>query len=85
MLEAVRGVRDHQFEFWDAEIWAVARLNQIAIVLSADFDIGRRSFLGFSLLSIPFNASVTSATFYAYLYDAWDSSCVLISLRRVTS
>jgi len=37
VLEAIRGVRDHQFNFWDAQIWAVARLNQIAVVFSEDF------------------------------------------------
>jgi predicted nucleic acid-binding protein len=37
VLEAARGVRDHQFHFWDAQIWAVARLNQIALVFSEDF------------------------------------------------
>jgi len=36
VLEAVRGVRDHQFNFWDAQIWAAARLNQIAVVFSED-------------------------------------------------
>jgi len=36
VLEAVRGVRDHGFHFWDALIWASARLNQIAIVFSED-------------------------------------------------
>lgn len=41
ILEAARGVRDHQFSFWDAQIWASARLNQIPIVLSEDFQSGR--------------------------------------------
>ena len=40
VLEAVRGVRDHQFNFWDAQIWAVARLNQIAVAFSEDFNVG---------------------------------------------
>jgi predicted nucleic acid-binding protein len=40
VLEAARGVRDHQFHFWDAQIWAVARLNQIALVFSEDFSPG---------------------------------------------
>jgi predicted nucleic acid-binding protein len=40
VLEAVRGVRDHQFNFWDAQIWAVARLNQVAVVFSEDFNVG---------------------------------------------
>ena len=35
--EAIRGVRIHQFSYWDAQIWASARLNQIGTVLSEDF------------------------------------------------
>jgi predicted nucleic acid-binding protein len=37
VLEAARGVRDYRFNFWDAQIWAVAHLNQIASVFSEDF------------------------------------------------
>lgn len=37
ILEAVRGVRDHRFSYWDAQIWASARLNQIWVVFSEDF------------------------------------------------
>ncbi|MBM3130676.1 MAG: PIN domain-containing protein [Chloroflexi bacterium] len=40
VLEATRGVRDHQFSFWDAQIWASARMNQIPLVLSEDFQDG---------------------------------------------
>jgi len=32
----------HGFSYWDAQIWATARLNQIPIVLSEDFAHGRR-------------------------------------------
>ncbi len=38
--EAIRGVREHQFHFWDAMIWAAARLNQAALILSEDFQNG---------------------------------------------
>ena len=41
VLEAVRGVRDYQFNFWDAQIWATARLNQIPVVFSEDFNVGQ--------------------------------------------
>ncbi len=41
VLEAARGVRDHQFNFWDAQIWATARLNQIPVVFSEDFNVGQ--------------------------------------------
>lgn len=37
VLEAVRGVRSHRFSYWDALIWATARLNQVGLVLSEDF------------------------------------------------
>lgn len=37
VIEAVRGVKDHQLSLWDAQIWAVARMNQIPVVLSEDF------------------------------------------------
>jgi predicted nucleic acid-binding protein len=41
ILEAVRGVRDHQLSYYDAQIWAAARLNQIPIVFSEDFQDGQ--------------------------------------------
>jgi predicted nucleic acid-binding protein len=40
VLEAARGVRDYRMSFWDAQIWASARLNQIACVLGEDFSTG---------------------------------------------
>ncbi|HAP93343.1 MAG TPA: PIN domain nuclease [Desulfotomaculum sp.] len=41
VLEAVRGVREYQFSYWDAQVWATARLNQIPVILSEDFTSGR--------------------------------------------
>ncbi|HEU5102661.1 MAG TPA: PIN domain-containing protein [Roseiflexaceae bacterium] len=40
VLEAARGTRDYQMHFWDAQIWATARLNQITCILSEDFNTG---------------------------------------------
>jgi predicted nucleic acid-binding protein len=40
VLEAVRGVRDYQFSYWDAQIWATAKSNQIGVVYSEDFNVG---------------------------------------------
>ncbi|MCI0340563.1 MAG: PIN domain-containing protein [Planctomycetales bacterium] len=40
-LEAGRGVRDHGFSYWDAQLWATARLNQVPTILSEDFTDGR--------------------------------------------
>jgi predicted nucleic acid-binding protein len=37
VLEAMRGVREFQLSFWDAQIWSAARLNQVTIVFSEDF------------------------------------------------
>lgn len=39
VLEAVRGVRDYQFSYWDAQIWATAKSNQISVVYSEDFNV----------------------------------------------
>jgi predicted nucleic acid-binding protein len=40
VLEAGRGVRDHQLAYYDAQIWATAKLNQIPVVFSEDFRSG---------------------------------------------
>ena len=37
VLEALRGVAAHDMSYFDAQIWAVARLNQVPVVLSEDF------------------------------------------------
>ena len=40
ILEAARGVKDYQLNFWDAQVWATARLNQIGVIYSEDFNTG---------------------------------------------
>jgi predicted nucleic acid-binding protein len=40
VLEAARGVRDHRLNYWGAQVWATARLNQIPLVVSEDFTDG---------------------------------------------
>lgn len=40
VLEALRGVRDHQLSYFDAQVWAAAKLHQASIVLSEDFASG---------------------------------------------
>lgn len=40
VLEALRGVRVHQMPYWDAQLWATARLNQIPVIFSEDFSTG---------------------------------------------
>ena len=42
VLEAARASARHQLAFWDAQIWATAKLNQIPIVLSEDLQHGQR-------------------------------------------
>jgi len=41
VLEAARGVRDHSFSFYDAQIWASAFVNDIQMVFSEDFSDGQ--------------------------------------------
>lgn len=40
VLEAVRGVREHSLSYWDALIWSAAKLNQIPLLFSEDFNDG---------------------------------------------
>ena len=40
VLEAARGVQDHQLAYYDAQVWATARLNQIPVIFSEDFTSG---------------------------------------------
>lgn len=40
VIEAARGARDHSLAYYDAQIWAAARLNQIPVVFSEDFNPG---------------------------------------------
>lgn len=40
VLEAVRGVREHRLSYYDAQIWATAKLNQVPVIMSEDFASG---------------------------------------------
>jgi predicted nucleic acid-binding protein len=40
VLEAARGVQEYQLSYYDAQIWAAARLNQVALLFSEDFQDG---------------------------------------------
>ncbi len=42
VLEAIRGVRQHRLSYYDAQIWATARLNQVPTVFTEDFQDGGR-------------------------------------------
>lgn len=37
VLEAIRGVKEHHFPFWDSLVWSTAKMNQIPVVLTEDF------------------------------------------------
>jgi predicted nucleic acid-binding protein len=41
VLEAARGVRDHGLAYYDSQVWATARLNQIPLIFSEDFQNGQ--------------------------------------------
>lgn len=58
--EALRGVRRHQFPYWDALIWATAKRHGISIVLSEDFSDGSR--VGGVRFLNPFTRSFDLAT-----------------------
>src|SRR5919107_2514769 len=40
VLEALRGVGEHMLSYHDAQIWAAARLGQVGVILSEDFNAG---------------------------------------------
>ncbi len=40
VMEAGRGVRDHRLSYYEAQVWATARLNQVPVVFSEDFRDG---------------------------------------------
>lgn len=41
VLEAARGARDYRLAYYDAQIWASARLNQVTTIFSEDFSDGQ--------------------------------------------
>ncbi len=41
VVEAARAVEDNKLNFWDAQLWATAKLNQVATLLSEDFSDGQ--------------------------------------------
>jgi predicted nucleic acid-binding protein len=41
VLEAGRGARDYNLPYYDAQIWAAARLNQVTVIFSEDFNPGQ--------------------------------------------
>ena len=41
VVEAARGVRDHGLSYWDSQLWATARLNQVETIVTEDFQDGR--------------------------------------------
>ena len=41
VFEATRCVKDHKLSYYDAQIWATAKLNQIPVIFSEDFQDGQ--------------------------------------------
>ena len=41
ILEAARGAHDYSLSYYDAQIWAAARLNQTRVIFSEDFQHGQ--------------------------------------------
>jgi predicted nucleic acid-binding protein len=41
ILEAIRGRNTYPISYWDAQVWATAKLNQIPVVYSEDFQDGQ--------------------------------------------
>jgi len=41
VLQAIGGVAQHQMSFWDAMIWAAARLNDVNTIYSEDLQAGQ--------------------------------------------
>lgn len=42
VVNAARGVVEHQLNYWDALLWATAQANQVPYILSEDFQDGIR-------------------------------------------
>jgi predicted nucleic acid-binding protein len=40
ILTAARAVRDHRLNFWDAQLWAAAKIHGIDTIFSEDFNSG---------------------------------------------
>lgn len=55
VLEALRGVADHQMSYYDAQVWAAARLAQAEVLVSEDFNSG--SSIGNVTFVNPFDGS----------------------------
>jgi predicted nucleic acid-binding protein len=55
VLEAARGVRDHRLAYYDSQMWASARLNQIPVIFSEAFQDGQ--ILEGVLFANPFTAT----------------------------
>ena len=56
VLEAGRGSSEHQLSYWDAQIWATAKLNQIPVILSED--LGHRRPIDGVAFSNPFTGKI---------------------------
>lgn len=63
VLEGCRGTIEHRMAFWDALVWATAKLNQVPYVLTEDAEHGS-SVEGVTYLN-PFDARFDPTTLSA--------------------
>jgi len=40
IMDAIRAVREYKMHYWDAQLWAAARLHTVPVILSEDFSDG---------------------------------------------
>ncbi len=59
VMEALRGIAEHQLSYYDAQIWSAARLAQAPVILSEDFGSGV-TLEGVSFLN-PFDSAFDAA------------------------
>ncbi len=60
VIAAARAVRDHGLNFWDAQLWAAAKIYEFDAILTEDFNAGSR--LGGVRFINPFAADFRQST-----------------------
>lgn len=61
VIEAARGVHDYGFSYWDAQMWATAKLNGISDLFTEDMHVG----------SIIEGVSITNPLTTAFDFEKW--------------
>ncbi len=42
VVEAARGVKDHGFSYWDAQMWATAKIHNLTAIFTEDMNVGSK-------------------------------------------